>query len=132
MNLRILSICAIGAICGQHSFAQSPRIHQLLLAIRTVESGGDCSAVGDGGRSIGPYQIQRAYYRDSGVPGHYCQVRDRQYAERVMLAYWQRYAPQALASGDWQTLARIHNGGPAGHRLAATRSYWVKVRRAMQ
>ena len=99
----------------------------LFDALREVESGGDPNAVGDGGRSIGPYQIQWAYWKDSGVPGSYRQVRDRRYAERVMIAYWKRYCPDALARADYKTLARIHNGGPAGNRKPATLPYWRKV-----
>ena len=99
-----------------------------LHAIGTVESGHDDNAVGDGGASLGRYQIQRAYWIDSRIPGRYEQVKDKAYAERVMLAYFKRYAPKALDAGDWETLARIHNGGPRGHRKAATLPYWAKVR----
>jgi hypothetical protein len=49
-----------------------------------------------------------------------------------MLAYWERYCPTALARGDWATLARIHNGGPAGHKKPATLKYWKKVSQAMR
>ena len=99
-------------------------------AVRHVESRGRCDAVGDGGRAIGPYQIHRSYWKDSGVPGRYEQCRDRAYAERVMKAYWSRYCPKAWESRDWQTLARVHNGGPDGHRQRSTTAYWNKVRRA--
>jgi len=103
----------------------------LLDAIRQVETGSSAdptNAVGDGGRSLGPYQITRAYWRDSGVPGRYEWVRNRAYAERVMIAYWKRYCPSALARRDWQTLARVHNGGPMGASEWRTRSYWGRVR----
>lgn len=104
---------------------------ELFAAIRQVETGGQPNggrdAVGDGGRSIGPYQIGKAYWIDSGVPGRWEDVRDRTYAERVMLAYWKKYAPQALAAKDYETLARVHNGGPTGHRKQATVAYWRKV-----
>lgn len=101
-----------------------------MSAIRHVESRGRHDAVGDGGRAIGPYQIHYVYWKDSGVPGRYEQCRDRAYAERVMKAYWNRYCPKALEARDWQTLARVHNGGPNGHRQEATRDYWLKVRGA--
>jgi hypothetical protein len=105
----------------------SAELRPLLDSIRQVESGGDPTKVGDGGRSIGAYQIQWAYWKDSGVPGRYEQVRDPRYAERVMLAYWQRYCPESLARKDYQTLARVHNGGPTGTRKSATLPYWRKV-----
>jgi hypothetical protein len=109
-------------------------LRPLLDAIRAVETGGHpnpAKAVGDGGRSLGPYQISRQYWRDSGVRGRYQWVRNRAYAERVMIAYWQRHCPGALAKPDWQTLARVHNGGPDGSRVRQTRDYWHRVRRQM-
>lgn len=102
-------------------------LRPLLESIREVESGGNVNAVGDGGRSLGPYQIQRSYWKDARVPGRYEQVRDPRYAERVMMAYWRRYCPQSLARRDYQTLARVHNGGLAGARKKATIPYWRKV-----
>lgn len=110
-------------------------VRPLLDAIRQVETGGrsdPAQARGDDGRSLGPYQIQRPYWRDSGVPGNYEQVRDTAYAERVVVAYWKRYCPRALAAGDWETLARVHNGGPLGKSKASTKVYWLRVRRALR
>jgi hypothetical protein len=107
----------------------------ILDAIRAVETGAEAdpaNAVGDGGAALGPYQIHRVYWqdavdRDPSLVANgqtYQSVRDAAYAERVILAYWSRYAP----SWDAQTLARIHNGGPKGHVRKATLGYWGKVR----
>lgn len=112
--------------------ADARAVERLLDAMEWVESNGNPAAVGDGGRSIGPLQIQRAYWSDAGVPGRYDQVRDRAYARRVVRAWWRRHCPAALAAGDLERLARCHNGGPAGHRKPATRAYWGKVRAAMR
>ena len=110
---------------------------QFFDAIRRVETGGVANqgkgAVGDKGASIGPYQIQRAYWEDARMKdGRYedC-LADHVYSERTMRAYFQRYAPKALAAGDWETLARIHNGGPKGHTKKATIGYWNKVKKEM-
>lgn len=104
-------------------------LRPLLDAIRTVESGGNDRAVGDNGVSRGPYQIKRGYWADSRVRLPYDRlVWDRASSEQVVVAYWRRYCPKALRANDWQTLARVHNGGPAGARKAATRDYWLKVR----
>lgn len=121
-------------------------LRPLLDAIRIVETGGQADpagAVGDGGRSLGPYQISRAYWLDAcerseslrGQP--YATVRDVDYAERVMIAYWQRYCPVTLRMVTWQdpamrchafeVLARIHNGGPNGAHQPATLDYWRRV-----
>ncbi|MEP0844308.1 MAG: hypothetical protein HRF43_16535 [Phycisphaerae bacterium] len=107
-------------------------LRPLFDSIREVESGGNRHAVGDGGRSLGPYQIQRSYWRDAGVPGRYAQVRDPAYAERVMIAYWKRYCPESLAKRDYKTLARVHNGGASGARKAATLHYWRKVNKELR
>ena len=108
-----------------------PAIELVLDAIRVVETGGEPNggrdATGDRGRSIGPYQIQRAYWIDSGVAGRWEDCRDVEYARRVVKAYWQRYCPRALAQADLEVLARVHNGGLSGHRKAGTLGYWRKV-----
>ena len=106
-------------------------LQPLLDAIRQVETGSHpdpANALGDGGRSLGPYQISRAYWKDSGVPGHYEMVRYRPYAERVIKAYWRRHCPRALARLDFQVLARTHNGGPQGPIYPSTLPYWHRVR----
>jgi hypothetical protein len=102
-------------------------------ALHQVETSGRHGAIlGDNGKSLGPLQISRAYWKDARVGGSYEQVTDLAYARRVATAYLQRYAPAAWEAGDVETLARIHNGGPSGHRKAATLGYAEKVRRAMR
>ncbi len=104
----------------------------MLDAIRTVETGGHAdpaNAVGDGGKALGPYQIHYGYWvdateRDPALRAlGYQSVRDQAIAERVVLAYLTRYAP----SWDLRTCARIHNGGPRGHRKPATLGYAKRV-----
>ena len=99
-------------------------------ALHLVETSGRHGPIlGDNGRSLGPLQISRAYFTDSRVGGTYEQVVDLGFARKVVTAYLKRYAPQAWAAGDVVTLARIHNGGPAGARKAATVNYGAKVAR---
>ena len=99
-------------------------------ALHLVETSGRHGPIlGDNGRSLGPLQISRAYFTDSRVGGTYEQVVDLGFARKVVSAYLQRYAPQAWAAGDVVTLARIHNGGPAGARKASTVNYGAKVAR---
>lgn len=102
-------------------------------ALHQVETSGRHGAIlGDNGKSLGPLQISRAYWKDARVGGSYEQVTDLSYARRVATAYFKRYAPIAWAKGDVQTLARIHNGGALGHKKTATLPYAHKVRRAMR
>ena len=128
---RMAALLLITAFAGSTSPLQAS-LRPLFDALREVESGGDPDVVGDGGRSIGPYQIQWKYWRDANLPGSYKDVRNPAYAEKVMVAYWQRHCPAALAREDYATLARVHNGGPDGARNPATACYWRKVSRALR
>ncbi len=102
-------------------------------ALHQVETSGRHGAIlGDNGKSLGPLQISRAYWKDARVGGSYEQVTDLAYARRVATAYFKRYAPAAWESGDVETLARIHNGGARGHKKQATLPYADKVRRAIR
>lgn len=115
------------------SYPASFRTEQhFLSAIRVVESDDGEKVFGDDGKAIGPYQIHYAYWKDSGVSGRWQQCKDRQYSEKVIRAYWQRYCPEAVAKRDWQKLARIHNGGPRGHAQSGTLKYWKKVCSALK
>ena len=108
------------------------RRQKLLKAMRKVESGGEKTpwAVGDSGRSLGPYQITYGYWLDAvrHTPalkeGTWPMVVDRRYAEAIMHSYWKKYAP---LNATWEQLARIHNGGPKGHGRPETAKYWRKV-----
>ena len=134
LTLALLVLSSVSAF-AQRPIDKDTRV--FLDAIRRVETGGlpnaGKGAVGDKGASIGPYQIQRAYHADARMKaGRYedCST-DATYAEQTMLAYFARYAPKALEAKDWETLARIHNGGPKGHTKKATIGYWAKVKKEM-
>ena len=134
LTLALLVLSSVSAF-AQRPIDKDTRV--FLDAIRRVETGGlpnaGKGAVGDKGASIGPYQIQRAYHADARMKvGRYedCST-DATYSEQTMLAYFSRYAPKALESKDWETLARVHNGGPKGHAKKATLGYWAKVKKEM-
>jgi len=114
--------------------AAGDELRPLLRAIRAVETAGSGSgrAVGDRGRSIGPYQISYSYWVDSRIRGTWERCHGRAYSEAVMLAYWKRHCPDAVRQRKFEALARIHNGSPNGQEKRTTFSYWQKVRRAMQ
>lgn len=118
---------------------------ELLNAMQYVESKGDSCAVGDNGRSLGPYQIMEGYYNDavefnpslkdegykySNVvgPGSY------DYSEEVVMSYMGRYATRERLgrAPTNEDIARIHNGGPNGFMSGATLPYWVKVNRCLE
>ena len=103
----------------------------LLNAIAAVESRHDSGAVGDNGRAVGIYQIHRSYWADGtrilGVTWDYRDARDPQKARQVVRAYLSHY-------GKGKTLlemARIHNGGPAGHKKEATVTYARRIEQVL-
>ena len=102
-------------------------------ALHQVETGGRLGPIkGDKGKALGPFQIHEVYWRDSGVAGSYVQVADYVYARQVVTAYLMKYARKAWDTGDVETLARIHNGGPKGSQKEATKAYARKVVNAMR
>lgn len=89
----------------------------LLAAIMIVESGGEMDAVGDGGRSLGPYQISKPYYLDAvaqmekermwgNLTHFFCSFLRDNYedvacslaSEEIVKAYWRRYASESYWS----------------------------------
>ncbi len=112
--------------------------HRVWLdALIQVESGGDAEAVGDDGKALGVLQIHQVYWQDAVeissdlATRKYEDVKDPEYAERVVIAYMMRYARNALIASDYEKTSRIHNGGPRGHRKRATLPYWEKVEAIM-
>jgi len=136
MILATLMLCLPTATTPQ-ALPITPAQRKFIDAVRRVETGGTPNAgrgaLGDKGASIGPYQIQRAYWQDARMPSGTYQdcLADHAYSEQVVLRYFRRYAPKALEANDWQTLARIHNGGPKGASKKATEAYWLKVQKEM-
>jgi len=117
--------------------AARANLRPFLDALAQVESGGKDDAIGDGGKAIGRMQIWEIYWKDAmakcpKIGGEYKDCTTKTYAERIVVAYLLRYAAKAVADKDWQTLARIHNGGPRGATKAATRKYWAKVEKALK
>ena len=116
-------------------------------AIKQVESGGNISAVGDKTRrhpAFGPFQITMPYYIDavkcdssltsggknfSNVSG----LGSEEYSKRVIRSYMRKYATRRRLGRKptYEDIARIHNGGLNGFKSNTTKSYWNKVRMAM-
>jgi hypothetical protein len=110
------------------------KLRPLLTALAIVESGDkDNVPDGDGGKAIGRYQIWSVYWQDAteyapAIGGEYKAVKSKDYAERVIVAYFLRYGKEAVAAHDFEKLARIHNGGPKGYKKRATDKYWNRVK----
>lgn len=78
---------------------------------------------------LGPLQITKDYWKDSNIPGKWEDCRSWEYSVKVLQSYLSRYAKVALQKSDFETLARIHNGGPRGALKPQTARYWAKVQR---
>jgi hypothetical protein len=113
--------------------AQAQTWDTFLDAIQKVETGSEKdpnNAVGDKGKALGAYQIWHSYWLDAVEhrpdlkARGYQAVRDPSYAREIIKAYMARYAPKGAS---WEDMARIHNGGPKGHRKSSTKAYWAKV-----
>lgn len=133
-NIAIVTLIVIGLLATLAAAVPPPSDYdtgRILNAIRQVETGGEAdpsAAVGDGGKAIGPFQIHKSYWQDAveydpSIGGVYTDCTDEAYARRIVIAYLSRYCK----SWSDETVARIHNGGPKGHRKAATVKYWRKV-----
>lgn len=99
-------------------------------ALAKVESSNSPRAFNKKENAIGIYQIRPAYYLDSGIKGGHAICYDPVKARVVCEAYFRRYAPKAYASGDFETLARLHNSGPGyKNKREKTNEYWQKVKK---
>ena len=102
----------------------------LFTALAQVESN-------NGQTSKNVYQITRQYVDDVNRISDneafiYEDRNDRAKSERMMEIYWlyyaRRYLDQTGRDPTWETLARIHNGGPDGWKKYGTKKYWRRVK----
>ncbi len=124
----VLSVCAFLALGA----GKADRYARVLPAIEMVESSGRANAVGDGGKAVGILQIRPVMVEDvNRILGE-----DRYtLADRLDPAksreMFRVYSDHYAKCGDAEKVARNWNGGPRGHRKAATLAYWRKVDQAM-
>ena len=107
-------------------------LHSLISAMMIVESSGNDQAIGDNGRAIGPLQIHRSVVLDvnriTGNNYRHSEMTNRVAARAVCQAYLEHYG----RGKSLEEQARIWNGGPTGHKKAATVSYWRRVQKAIK
>ena len=101
-----------------------------LNALAKVESSNNPKAINKKETALGIYQIRPAYFKDSNVKGNHEQVFDPVFARRVCEAYFKKYEKKAFDNGDFETLARCHNGGCGWRKnKSATDKYWQKIKK---
>jgi len=110
--------------------ASAANLDPFFAALGKVESSGNPKAVNKKETALGIYQIRPAYFQDSKVKGNHSQVFDPVFARQVCEAYFKKYEKKALDNGDFETLARCHNGGNSWRRnKSATDKYWQKIKK---
>ena len=107
-------------------------MHPLLLsALIAVESGGNDQAKGRHGE-LGPLQIKSIMVRDVNRFAHtrytHQQVTNRQVSIDIATRYFAHYGPNLSD----ESLARIWQGGPSGHKKSSTRAYGKRVMRTLR
>jgi soluble lytic murein transglycosylase-like protein len=107
-------------------------MHPLLLsALIQIESGGNDQAKGRHGE-LGALQIKPILVRDvNRIMGtHYAhnQMTNRAVSTFIATAYLSHYGKNLSD----ESLARIWQGGPKGHRKTSTRAYGRRVMRELQ
>lgn len=107
-------------------------LSNLISALIIVESSGNDMAIGDNGKAIGPLQIHRSVVLDvnriTGSNYRHSEMTNRVAARAVCQAYLEHYG----RGKSLEEQARIWNGGPTGHKKAATVSYWRRVQRNLK
>ena len=87
--------------------------------------------------ALGPFQIHFRYWADSlmfnpSIGGKYQDCFDYNYSVKIVCSYMERYGKKYIESGDSESLARLHNGGPGGVKSSATDAYWLKVKKYLK
>lgn len=127
----IVAALPLAAIAEETPGVALSGIDRLLDAIAKVESRHNPSAIGDGGRACGVYQIHRSYWADGtkllGVNWDYELAADPAKAREVVRTYLLHYGRRC----NLLEMARIHNGGPNGHKRQSTLDYARKIARIL-
>lgn len=112
----------------------------LLDAIEIVESNANSFAIGDNGKSVGSFQITKAYVDDVNrvykknysYSDRYDRDKSRDMTRLYLTYYGNFYELKTDKTATYEVLCRIHNGGPRGMYKNSTYSYWKKIERVLR
>ena len=130
-------LLALIVSCASRVKADTLDYDRLLPALERVESSGNPTAIGDGGKALGILQIWDVVIADvnraKGTSYTHRDAFDPAKARAICRAYLSIYCtPRRLGrQPTMEDAARIWNGGPNGFKKAATKKYWQKVKAAM-
>lgn len=128
-----LIILFIFVVLSFSTYAQEQvPIEFLVDAIIHVESRGDSTAIGDGGRAVGILQIHPIMVREvnrilekngSDVRYNYNDRYSVEKSKKMFYVWKEYYHPNS----SYEKIARCWNGGTNGHMFYCTHRYWRKV-----
>jgi len=102
--------------------------NSFLTILSKLESSDNDGAIGDNGKSISRYQIQKACYLDAkeydkSIDFNYESLTNKLNAARVVKAYISRYSK----TNNFEEWARLWNSGPNWrNKKELTNKYWLK------
>jgi len=108
---------------------------ELIAALIRVESKGDTHAVGGGGKSLGCLQLTKIYIQEVNeiykTDFSFNDALNQQKSVEITKMYLGYFGGRIGRKPTLEDLARIHNGGPNGHKKFATKKYWEKVKKEL-
>jgi len=115
-------------------------IDKLIDALQDVESNNNPNAIGDNGNAYGILQIwkpviqdvNRVYNTNYTHKDAFNPQKSRDIAKKYLNHYGNIYTRNKKQNPDYETLARIWNGGPTGYSKPSTNDYWNKVKGRLQ
>lgn len=132
MKYFILILIFCLSILNSNAAEIIPLDKKFVQVIGQIESNNNDLAVGDNGKSISRYQIQKAAFIDAKefdktIKFNYESLTNKENALRVMTVYLNRYARQEIKNNDFEGLARCWNSGPNWKaKKKKTNNYWAK------
>ena len=135
MRILIVSILVLVA-----SFATAGNRVGFIDALIQVESSGNDTAVGDGGKAVGCLQIwqvviddvNRVYHTNYRAPDRMDRRKSIEICVKYLAFWGKRYEKKTGRKCTREILARIWNGGPNGYDKKNTVEYWNKVKMALE
>jgi len=131
LNKIISTLISANAVLNEQVTDSSVDMDIFIETLGIVESDNNDNAVGDNGNALGRYQIWKIYWQDAvefdpSIGGEYEDVTNPDYARKIVEAYMSRYATKKRLGHEptFEDMARIHNGGPNGHKKDSTDIYW--------
>jgi hypothetical protein len=141
--LIVLIACVFGGkeSCGNHKTNIHSKTEiknivtdELINALIFVESRGNDKAVNKQSGARGCLQLKPIYVKEVnrlyGTDYTFGDAFNRQKSIEIVKKYLNYYGSR-IETPSYENLARIHNGGPNGHKKSFTKQYWVLVKKSL-